>query len=160
MVPEYNALLEEAKRSKKMIQQKIKKLRKMKKGAADQILHQAHEDAFEQIDCLRCANCCKGTGPMLNRKDIERIAKDQSMKPGDFVERFLRVDEDNDHVFKSMPCYFLDEDNYCRIYDVRPKACREYPHTDRVNQQGILSLTAKNALICPAVAHIFLETEI
>lgn len=44
---------------------------------------------------------------------------------------YLRVDEDNDKVFKSMPCPFLGEDNLCSIYDIRPKACREFPHTDR-----------------------------
>jgi Fe-S-cluster containining protein len=42
----------------------------------------------------------------------------------------------------------------CAVYDVRPKACREYPHTDREKQVQILNLAEKNAAICPAVAQI------
>lgn len=32
-----------------------------------------------------------------------------------------------------MPCPLLGRDNYCAVYADRPKACREYPHTDRRN---------------------------
>jgi uncharacterized protein len=52
---------------------------------------------------------------------------------------------------KSSPCPFLDSDNYCRIYDDRPKACREYPHTNRKKMIQILDLTYRNTLVCPAV---------
>jgi Fe-S-cluster containining protein len=154
MIEEYKILLEQAHQEKKSIQNKIKGLKKLKKGEVDKRIHQLHDEAFEQIDCLKCANCCTTTGPLLNQKDIERIARFKQMKPGEFVEQFLHIDEDQDYVFNKIPCVFLGDDHYCSIYDVRPKACREYPHTDRVNQQGILSLTAKNALICPAVAYI------
>ncbi len=34
------------------------------------------------------------------------------------------------------PCPFLGDDNYCSVYEARPKACREYPHTDRKNGAG------------------------
>ena len=155
MLSEYKIILENAQREAKSIKTKVKALKKLKKGEVDELLHDLHEEAFENIDCLKCANCCSTTGPMLTQKDIQRIAKHQRMKPGEFVDQFLLIDEDQDYVFKQLPCAFLGEDNYCSIYEVRPKACREYPHTDRVNQQGILSLTAKNALICPAVAYIF-----
>ncbi len=39
------------------------------------------------------------------------------------------------------------------------KACREYPHTDRVKQHQILGLMEKNAAICPAVEHIVQKME-
>ena len=154
MIEEYKILLEQAHQERKSIENKLKGLKKRKKGEVDKRIHQLHEEAFGQIDCLKCANCCTTTGPLLNQKDIERIARFKQMKPGEFVSQFLHIDEDQDYVFNKIPCVFLGEDHYCSIYDVRPKACREYPHTDRVNQQGILSLTAKNALICPAVAYI------
>jgi Fe-S-cluster containining protein len=54
----------------------------------------------------------------------------------------------------------LESDNACSIYEDRPKACREYPHTDRVKQAQILDLTAKNALICPAVGEIVARMEV
>jgi len=54
----------------------------------------------------------------------------------------------------SSPCAFLGGDNYCSIYEVRPKACREYPHTDRKNMAQVLNLTYRNTMVCPAVAEI------
>ena len=71
----------------------------------------------------------------------------------------MRIDEDKDYVLQSVPCTFLDSENYCTIYEERPKACREYPHTDRVNQQQIFRLTEKNADICPAVHDILRKIE-
>jgi len=73
------------------------------------------------------------------------------MRPGDFVEKYLRVDDDLDYVLKSSPCTFLDGENYCSIYQDRPKACREYPHTDRKKMVQITGLTLKNTQVCPAV---------
>lgn len=117
-------------------------------------MHQAHEEAFSEIDCLECANCCKTTGPLLTRTDISRIARKQRMPERDFIRTYLRKDEDDDYVFQSMPCPFLGDDNYCGIYDYRPKACREFPHTDQPGQVDIFHLTRKNARICPAVGRI------
>ena len=160
MIEDYKIILAKAPQDKKSISNKIKALKKKKKGEVDALIHPLHEEAFEEIDCLKCANCCSTTGPLLNQKDIERIARLKQMKPGDFVSKFLHIDEDQDYIFNEMPCVFLGEDHYCSIYEHRPKACREYPHTDRVNQQGILSITSKNALICPAVAHIMINLKL
>jgi Fe-S-cluster containining protein len=119
--------------------------------AVDDHFHQAHEEVFEELDCLACANCCKTTSPIFYQHDIERAAKALRMKPGDFVEKYLRIDEDKDYVLQTAPCPFLDHENYCSIYEDRPKACREYPHTDRKKMVQILELTYKNTLVCPAV---------
>ena len=117
----------------------------------DDAFHQTHEDVFEEIDCLQCANCCKTTSPIFYQNDIERVARALRMKPGDFVGKYLRVDEDGDYVLTTAPCPFLDGDNYCSVYEDRPKACREYPHTDRKKMVQIMELTHKNTLVCPAV---------
>ena len=159
MKDEYKAILDQVKKQPKAINKTINALKKIRKGDADKLIHKLHEEAFEKIDCLLCANCCTTTGPLLNDKDINRISKHLKMKPIHFINNYLKVDEDNDYVFNSMPCPFLGEDKYCNIYDERPKACREYPHTDRVNQQGILSVTKKNVSLCPAVAQIFIKIE-
>lgn len=157
MIEEYSELLEQAQKDKKRIKHKVSLLRRLKKGVVDKQIHKLHDEAFEKIDCLKCANCCKTTGPRLTRKDIDKIARSKGMKAGSFIDQYLKVDEEYDYIFKSMPCAFIGEDHYCSIYDDRPKACREYPHTDRVNQLGILALTQRNAMICPAVAYIFKE---
>ncbi len=117
----------------------------------DDAFHAVHEEVFEEIDCLECANCCKTTSPIFYQTDIERVAKSIRMKPGDFIEKYLRIDEDKDYVLKSSPCPFLDAENYCSVYEDRPKACREYPHTNRKKMVQIMELTHKNTLVCPAV---------
>ena len=114
-----------------------------------------HEAAFEKIDCLKCANCCKTTSPIFRDVDVKRIAKHLRMPESKFLDQYLRMDEEGDWVLKQSPCHFLQDDNTCSIYEVRPLACREYPHTDRKNMQQILNLTLKHTLICPAVARIF-----
>lgn len=152
---QYTEILEKSRSRKKEIKKLCNVLKTKKQGWVDQIFHEAHENAFEEIDCLACANCCKTTGPLFTSKDIERIAAYFKMKPGEFAEKYLRIDEDQDYVLKQVPCPFLLSDNRCSIYEVRPKACREYPHTDRRDMQGIIDLTYKNAFICPAVARVF-----
>jgi len=117
----------------------------------DDIFHTQHEEVFREVDCLTCANCCKTTSPIFYPTDIEKASKALRIKPGDFIEKYLRIDEDRDYVLKGAPCVFLDRENYCSIYESRPKACREYPHTDRKKMVQIMDLTFKNTLVCPAV---------
>lgn len=133
------------------------KLRKKSPKRLDYIMQELHEAEFERTDCLTCANCCKTTGPLFTNPDVERIAKHLRLKPQQFIAEFLHVDEDNDYVLQKVPCTFLDADNYCSIYDVRPKACREFPHTDRKKFQQISNLTLKNVAICPAAFNIVEE---
>jgi hypothetical protein len=135
-------------------QQFFKRLKKVKPKVLDKLIHPIHEEVFACTDCLECANCCKTTGPLFTDKDISRISKHLKIKPSIFTEKYLRIDEDRDYVLKSVPCTFLGEDNYCSIYDVRPKACREFPHTDRIKQHQLLKLTEKNMEVCPAVFSI------
>ena len=113
-----------------------------------------HDTEFRKTDCLQCANCCKTTGPLFTNADIERISKHFKQKPQNFIAQFLKVDEDNDYVLQQVPCAFLDSENYCSIYEVRPKACREFPHTDRKKFHQIGNLTLKNVAICPAAFNI------
>jgi Fe-S-cluster containining protein len=133
------------------------KLKKKPPKNLDYVMQDLHEKEFNRTDCLECANCCKTTGPLFTPKDIERIAKYFRQKPQQFIDTYLRIDEDNDYVLQSVPCVFLGADNYCSIYDVRPKACSEFPHTDRKKFQQISNLTMKNITICPAAYNIVEE---
>ena len=129
----------------------FKSLKNIKPKVLDKIIHPLHDEVFRYTNCLECANCCKTTGPLFTDKDISRIAKHLRIKPLRFIERYLRIDEDIDYVLQTIPCTFLREDNYCSIYEVRPKACREFPHTDKIKQYQILKLTERNIEVCPAV---------
>ncbi len=132
----------------------LEKLRKRKLKDLDETVHQLHDEAFAHIDCLTCANCCKTTSPMVIDRDIDRIARHLKMKPSALIEQYLRLDDEEDYVFRETPCPFLMPDNYCMIYEVRPRACREYPHTNRKRFHQILKLTYRNTLVCPAVLEI------
>lgn len=134
----------------------FRKMKQAKPNDLDQKFHKGHEAEFKKMNCLSCANCCKTTSPIFRDADIRRISKHLRIKEGKFISDFLRMDEEQDYVLKSSPCSFLDNDNSCSIYDVRPLACREYPHTDRKNMFQVLEITAENSLICPAVARIVL----
>lgn len=119
----------------------------------------ADEEVWQEIDCLDCANCCKTISPTFTQKDIERIASGLRLKPGEFVEQYLYIDEDDDFVLQQTPCPFLLEDNKCRIYEDRPKACRDYPHTGKRKFHLHVEITKKNTLVCPAAFRIVEKLE-
>ncbi len=133
------------------------KKNKKKIEASDLKIHDLHDQISSRTDCLQCGNCCRSLGPRITDKDVERLSKALRMKAVDIIQQYLRIDEDNDMVFKSMPCPFLGDDNYCAVYDVRPKACREYPHTDRRKFYQIYMLSVKNAETCPIVFEVLEE---
>ncbi|VTS35588.1 Flagellin N-methylase [Streptococcus porcinus] len=134
----------------------LAQLKKKPPKQLDKMVQEIHDEVFQEIDCRTCANCCKGLGPSFTEADIQRLSKFFRMKLAVFEDLYLEVDEDNDKIFKSMPCPFLGADNLCSIYDVRPKACREFPHTNRKKIYQINHLTIKNTLVCPA-AYLFVE---
>lgn len=119
-------------------------------------LDDVNDEAFQKINCLECANCCKNYSPRFKTTDIKRISKHLRMKEGAFIETYLRLDEEGDYVVNSKPCSFLGADNYCTIYEVRPSDCERFPYT---NEDVILKrphLTLKNATFCP-ITYFVLE---
>ena len=121
------------------------------KRGVEKHLPALHDEAFAQIDCLSCANCCKTISPRFKTPDIVRISKYLGMKQGDMIDTYLRLDEDGDYVVKSSPCPFLGADNYCSIYDARPGDCRKYPYTDSGEFFEYTQTTQLNSTTCPAV---------
>ena len=120
----------------------------------DVVIIKLHDKVFQNLNCLECANCCKSISPVVTDKDIERISKHLKIRPALFTEKFLHLDDEQDYVFNNTPCPFLLHDNYCRIYEARPKACAGYPHTDRKHFIQILDITLKNTFICPAAFEV------
>ncbi len=157
MIEEYEQILQ---RSKSRFQQNRiigKRLKKMKPKEITRLFQELHDDAFKEIDCLLCANCCASVGPLVNEQDIERIGKALRLRRRDVIGSYLKIDEDHDYVFKEHPCPFLCGDKRCLIYSDRPKACREYPHTDQRYIHRYINQTVENSRHCPAVALMFEE---
>jgi uncharacterized protein len=132
----------------------MEKLVKSKPKNLDKIVHELHNQEFAEIDCLECARCCKSLGPMLFESDIDRMASALKIKTSKFKDEYIKTDEDGDYIFNQSPCPFLCHDNLCMIYTNRPKACREYPHTDRKRFYQVARKTYHNATTCPAVYSI------
>lgn len=113
-----------------------------------------HDEAFSKINCLNCANCCKTISPRFKNTDIVRIAKYLGMKQGELIDTYLRRDEDGDYVVNRSPCPFLGDDNYCGIYEARPRDCENYPYTDSGEFFDYATTTYNNSTTCPAVFYV------
>ena len=107
------------------------------------------EQAFEKIDCLSCANCCKTSPPLIEQEDISRISKHLGISKKQFRKKYILEDINGDLSFINVPCVFLNEDNSCSIYEVRPNACQRYPHMEEKNFYKLRRMHSKNVLSCP-----------
>ncbi len=119
-------------------------------------LPELHEEAFSKVDCLDCAACCKNYSPRFKTPDLKRIAKHLKLKEGDFIDRYLVIDNEGDYVVKSKPCPFLSVNNFCSIYEVRPSDCARFPYTDEDVLIKRPAITLKNATFCP-ITYFVLE---
>ena len=113
-----------------------------------------HEEAFNKVDCLQCANCCKNFSPRFKTPDIKRISRHLKMRESDFIDKYLLVDEDGDFVANAKPCPFLGTDNYCTIYNERPSDCHRFPYTDEDVFIKRQQLTLKNSTFCPITWYV------
>lgn len=129
-------------------------LQRADKNKVLKVLPDLHEEAFEKIDCLTCANCCKNYSPRFKTPDIKRISKTLRLKESVFIDTYLDLDTDGDYVTKTKPCPFLGADNYCNIYEDRPSDCKRFPYTDEDVFIKRPAITLKNSTFCPAVHHV------
>ncbi len=159
--PVYNptTIRDAANLRKKQYKDLLNKISRKIPSHLDETMQEIHEEVFQEVDCLTCANCCRTTSPIFQSKDIDRIAKRLRIRPVQLIEKHLKIDEDGDYVLKSSPCPFLLNDNRCEVYEDRPTACRTYPHTDRKKFHQLLDLTYKNTFICPAVQKMLIKLE-
>jgi uncharacterized protein len=126
-------------------------LQKADKKKVLKLLPELHDAAFEKIDCLQCANCCKNYSPRFKMPDIKRISKYLRIKETELIDRYLVMDNEGDYVTKSSPCPFLGADNFCSVYEARPTDCHRFPYTDEDVLFKKPAITMKNATFCPAV---------
>ncbi len=74
-----------AKESSKETAAYFAKLKKKPPKQLDYLMQDLHDTVFDTVDCLSCANCCKTTGPLFTRADIDRIAKHLKMKSAQLI---------------------------------------------------------------------------
>ena len=150
-IPSVNQLSALFNLHKNNLKKAIQKLKIVDRRLLDETVHRMHEEAFGFFECSSCGNCCKSISPGISRIDVDHIAKQLRIRPSEVVTRYMIMDEDGDYVFNVQPCPFINSENHCSIYSCRPKACKEYPHTDRQKFHQILDLSYHNAGVCPVV---------
>lgn len=88
------------------------------------------------FQCTKCGKCCKGrTNVFVNEKEIHDIASFLDMPKFEFAQQYTEEREmPDDNVLTTLKskedgggCIFLDANNACTIYSVRPTQCRTYP---------------------------------
>lgn len=142
------------KKSKENIKKYKHFLQRADKNKVLKQLPALHEEAFEKIDCLQCAACCKNYSPRFKTTDIKRISKHLKLKESVFIDTYLTLDTDGDYVVQTLPCPFLGKDNFCTIYENRPSDCKRFPYTDEDVLLKRTQITLKNASFCPAVYYV------
>jgi uncharacterized protein len=110
----------------------------------------------QQIDCTRCANCCRYSLVPVNQPEIDDIARHLGITP-EAVTRLYTVPDPDAPSLRILRnsaegCVFL-EDNLCMIYEVRPDTCRRFPHVAVGTHSlgGRLSSHARWAALCPII---------
>lgn len=109
------------------------------------------EDVTAQIDCTTCANCCQVLAPSLNQDDLQRLARALDLDVTTLQTTYLRQDESGIWELPA-PCPLLDG-KLCRVYDARPKPCREYPHLHNDFQAHSIA-RINDTFVCPIVFNV------
>lgn len=121
----------------------------------------AEKSAWEKVDCLSCANCCKTMSPTYTKEDIHRIAGHLDMTPAAFKKKWLQFDKKSrDWMNASTPCQFLDlKTNMCQIYAVRPADCAGFPHFMKQPFKDYFYIHKQNIEYCPATLAMITKLE-
>jgi Fe-S-cluster containining protein len=122
----------------------------------DKIVHKINDEVTSQIDCTKCANCCKVNYPVLDEKDIAKFSSSQNGSIREFKSAYLLIskEEKGKYNFNSMPCPFL-KDNKCTNYTNRPKDCESYPHLYKDKFITRLMGVIEYYPICPIVFNVY-----
>ncbi|MFZ1751052.1 MAG: YkgJ family cysteine cluster protein [Saprospiraceae bacterium] len=142
--------LSEARDNQEVSKQYLHEIKYNKISDFDTILQDTHRQVFDKVDCLQCANCCRTIPAMITDEDIRRISKHLKISSKSFKKRHVLDDTYSGMTLNGVPCRFLNGDNTCAIYEVRPEACRRYPHTDEKEYPNRIQLNLQNTLVCPA----------
>ena len=128
----------------------------MSSAELDAIVHEIYDEVTTQIDCTKCANCCKLVHPVLPQKDVAKFAKGLQISPSSLQQIHLVPFEEHPGKFKfnTQPCPFLAED-LCTNYAARPQVCSSFPHLHKKNFRSRLFGVNFNYELCPIVYHVY-----
>ncbi len=105
---------------------------------------------LKKMKCKKCGWCCKNQNAMLNIEDVKRLMVHFKCNYDQFSEKYL--DRRMKIPYLKYPCPFLDNDNRCNIYHIRPKVCKIYPFID-------FFLVVKPCLLGEDILDIMIKSE-
>jgi Fe-S-cluster containining protein len=121
----------------------------------DAIVQETTDEVWKQIDCTRCANCCKTLQIVVDDADIRRLSTRFGMSFQSFSKKYVLVAEDKSKYFASSPCAFLGPDNRCTVYEDRPQACRDFPYLHADSFRSRTFMMIDNCATCPIVFNVW-----
>jgi uncharacterized protein len=120
----------------------------------DAIVRDTTDEVWSQIDCTKCAHCCRTLDVVVDAADIGRLADHLKISRREFARRYVRVDDDKTRYLSSRPCVFLGDDNRCTVYEHRPAACRDFPYLHKPHFVSRSMSMLINSSVCPIVFNV------
>lgn len=137
--------------NRKIYRRFLTKVENNKPKILDEIAPAIEKEAWKDIDCLACSNCCRTMTPTFTNQDVKRIAPHFGQTPAEFKAQWLEKDKNNDWVNKIQPCQFLNlKTNMCSIYEIRPVDCSGFPHLSKRKWHEYAHVHKQNIEYCPA----------
>jgi len=147
--------LKKNRKKRKTLTTFLKGLSRRKVRGIDPLAQRMNKEAFQKIDCLQCANCCRVMTPTWKKTEVKRVAEHVGMTYDEYFKKHLYIDKTGDIMNKKTPCQHLAADNKCSIYEIRPKDCSGFPHTQsREFKLFIPETHIQNLSYCPATFYV------
>ncbi len=109
------------------------------------------------MDCQVCrAKCCSIFFVTFTKRDIKRTSDFLNLPEYKFKKKYLESEEDEFFVrYRKIQtgekyCIFIEDDFTCRIYEARPKMCREFYCAHRMDEdmdEGSLKVSFDGTII-------------
>ncbi len=122
----------------------------------DERFFRLHKELFSQYDCSKCRNCCKMYQGTLENQDLVIAAEKLGISILQMKDSFLSYNEyHNNYETKHKPCDFLMENGECKLGEVRPDNCKDYPYTNRPERLYSLYAVLDVITVCPVAFEIY-----
>jgi Fe-S-cluster containining protein len=87
--------------------------------------------------CHRCGNCCITSKYIGYRpEEISQISIHLGLSIPDLIKKYEVIEDASIYLITGTPCPFLKGKNECRIYQVRPQVCRDFPMGYSISRLG------------------------
>jgi len=87
-------------------------------------------------NCKQCGQCCRWEGYIyVNHAELSDVAVFLKITEEEFIDRYVELEQKprfNLKLKENGECLFLNSNNKCDIYSVRPRQCRDFPQLWRI----------------------------